>query len=345
VRYNVFVNDVPLFGAEGKPVLGLRQTIEESVELTHGRNKIEVSALNKLGIETLRDHRVVEYIKQTDGDLYYLGFGVSKYADPSLTLKYASKDALDLEAMLKRAKGKFNHVYTRVFADETATLDAVSKAKKFLEPAGVDDTVVLFVAGHGVYDDGDTPNYYYLTHDADLSRLDKTAARFELIEDLLQNIKPRNKLFLIDTCHSGELSPSDEAARLTGGNYRPLTARGIRKKNDAQSNEAVVEKAFFDHDRYIYNNLFRRSGAIVLSSSRGAEWSFESDDIQNGIFTEEILKALGSNFADTNKDKSVSTEELRDYVIRTVADKTDGRQHPTVDRDNLENTFSLPLIK
>ncbi len=344
VRYNVFVNDVPIFGVDGKPVSGTNATILESVELSSGRNKIEVSALNKLGIESLRDHRIVEHSNKFLGDLYFLGFGVSKHADSNLNLKYASKDALDLESVFKKAASGFKKVYTRVFSDEAVTVNAFKDAKNFLSAAGVHDTVVLFVAGHGIYDMKANPDYYFLTHNADLNRLEETAARFELIEDLLQNIKPRNKLFLLDTCHSGELDPGEELANSTLADKLRLVGRGIRKKHLGENNRTNIETALFDHDRYIYNDLFRRSGAIVLSSSRGAELSYESDEIQNGMFTSEVIRALSSSLADKNKDKSISTEELRDYVIREVAEKTNGLQNPTVDRDNLENAFVLPIV-
>jgi WD40 repeat protein len=290
LRYNVFVNDVPLFGADGKAVSGHSERITETVELTYGRNKIEISALNKLGIESLRDHRIVEYSQKVSGDLYYLGFGVSKYADEKLNLKYVSKDALDLETILKRTKGVFNEVHTRVFSDADVTRDAFHQARMFLAGAGVDDTVVLFVAGHGVYDAGEA------------------VASLSLAKD------------------------------------HKLIGRGIQRKHLSDSKRNAIKKAFFDQNRYIYNDLFRRSGAIVLSSSQGAEWSYESDAIENGVFTEEVIRALTSKSADENRDRLVSTEELRDYVTRAVAEKTAGLQHPVVDRDNLENVFALPVV-
>jgi hypothetical protein len=83
----------------------------------------------------------------------------------------------------------------------------------------------------------------------------------------------------------------------------------------------------------------------VLSSSRGSERSFESAAIQNGAFTEELLRALTTNVADTNKNGRVSTDELRQYVMAAVPRATDGFQHPVVDRDNLDLRFELPLVK
>lgn len=74
----------------------------------------------------------------------------------------------------------------------------------------------------------------------------------------------------------------------------------------------------------IYNDLQRRSEAIVFSSCKGGEMSCESDEHQHGFFTEAIIRSLTSPGADTDADKVVSTDELRDYVSRTVSGWTDG---------------------
>src|SRR5881296_3763418 len=50
----------------------------------------------------------------------------------------------------------------------------------------------------------------------------------------------------------------------------------------------------YDRDRYIYNDLTRRTGALVFSAAHAGELSFESPKIQNGVFTWEIVDALVS---------------------------------------------------
>ena len=51
-RYNVYVNDVPLFGAWGKPVSGQAVSIDEKIVLTTGLNKVEVSCVNARATST-----------------------------------------------------------------------------------------------------------------------------------------------------------------------------------------------------------------------------------------------------------------------------------------------------
>ncbi len=340
--YNIFVNDVPLYGSNGKPTSGKGQYIRAKIELTSGINKIEASALNSVGVESMRVGQHVSFQPKVQSNLYYLGFGVSDYDDPALELKYAAKDAKDLEKVFQSARG-FNHVHTRTYLDGAVTVDTIFEAKQFLSKAKVDDVVVLFVAGHGLYGGNDSSDYYFLTHDTDLNRLSETAANFEAIENLLQGIPPRRKLFLLDTCQSGELDNEMKPAFLTNAAQRGLQARGIRKKKRTGL-YGDYRRLETDRNRYIYNDLFRRSGAIVLSSSRGSEWSFERDEFENGVFTEIVLRALTSRGADTDRDGLISTDELRAYVIRRVPEVTSGLQHPVVDRDNLYTSFSFPKM-
>ena len=344
VSYNIYANDVPLYGSRGRPLTGRSHTIDERIELTSGRNKIEVSALNRAGVESLRDGRIVSYAPTVQGDLYYLGFGVSAYKDPALTLKYAAKDATDLDAVLRSATG-FRHVYTRTYVDSQVTVNAIRQAKDFLKSAGVDDTVLLFVAGHGLYGGKSAATYYYVTFDTDIDHIEETAADFDSFENLLQVIAPRRKLFLMDTCQSGESGSDALAAGIEDTDSRQLRSRGIRLKDGKlRVPVSAISGLGGDRSRFIYNDLFRRSGAIVLSSSRGSEASYERDDLRNGVFTATVLRALTSSDGDVNRDRRISTDELREYVMHRVPQISAGMQHPVVDRDNLYMLFSLPVM-
>jgi MYXO-CTERM domain-containing protein len=341
MSYNVFANDVPLLGMRGSPVGGASRLSHKLV--LSGPTKIEVSVTNRAGVESLRDVRHVVAPPPPRGDLYLLAFGVSRYKKPAYRLRYAHKDAADLGAVLERATGerRFGRVHVKGLYDDQVTVDAIRASKQFFAQAGPHDTVVLFVAGHGIHDRNAAADYYFITHESDAKRLRDTAAPFELIEDLLQGIQPRRKLFLLDTCESGDEDDAAPAAE-AGAATRGLVARGVRALTlDAG---AKPRPYLADRERFIYNDLVRRSGAVVVSSSRGSELSYERDDIQNGVFTEELLKALTSSVADKNGDGALSSDELRRHLASAVAAQTSGRQNPVVDRDNLAATITLPLV-
>jgi hypothetical protein len=347
-HYQVYVNDVPLLGAVGRPIRGHVQRVKERIELIEGSNRIELAARSVNGIESLRDFRTVHYRRSAKRDLYFLAFGVSHYRDGRLNLAFAHKDALDLGAVVARSKGRhFADVHIHVHVNDQVTVQAIAGAKRLLHGAKVDDTVVLFLAGHGMHTKGARADYFFLTHEANPNDLRKSAASFDLVEGLLGDIAPRRKLLLVDTCESGEREETSEATLSALAVRRGLsprtpggTGRGIR----IVSQKSRRRPYLLNRERYIYNDLARRTGAIVFSSSRGNEFSYEREDWQNGAFTAEIKLGLTTRAADLDGDGRVTTEELRKYVSAAVARRTGELQHPTIDRDNLETRIELPVV-
>mgnify|MGYP006287805395 CR=1 FL=1 len=351
--YNIYINDVPLFGAYGKKLRGSTRKLSETVELSSGENKIEVSCMNNTGTESFRAVTYAEYDNRVEKNLYFIGFGVSEYQDSALNLRYADKDVQDLASTFSRAGNQFTDVIIKTYTNEQVTRRNVQGVKNILQKASVDDTVVLFISGHGVHDHDEYATYYFLSHEADLDNLSQTAIDFEQLEDLLQGIPPRNKLFLMDTCGSGELEPEDirHVAMIdkdSKGVWSRLPAfeRGVAVQTQRDQAAGTGARTYLqDKDRYIYNDLLRRSGAIVFSSCRGDEVSYESREYENGLFTEYIIRALIGE-GDEDGNGVVSTEELRQFVENGVSAETEGDpllyaipQHPTVDRDNIYVEF------
>lgn len=297
--YNIFINDVPLFGSYGRKITGKKAEIKETVELLSGENKIEASCMNSKGIESYRALTHTAYDKKTKGDLYFLAFGVSTYKNPDLNLKYAHKDVQDLEKMFMKMKGGYGNVYNKTYTDKAVTVKNIQNAKSFLNKAKIDDTFILFISGHGLHDTDTEATYYYLTYDTDIRNLKKTAANFELIEDILQGITPRKKLFLMDTCESGEVDEDSQE-----GYYMMADSKGLKARTPGKGitiRKGKKRAYLFDRERYIYNDLVRRSGAIVFSSCKGGEFSYESSKYENGLFTEELLNGIDNAKADRTK--------------------------------------------
>jgi hypothetical protein len=338
--YNVWANGVPTHPA-GKVVTGKTARITERVELIAGSNKLEVGATGKSGAEALRPYRSVTYEGAT-GELYYIGFGVSRYRDSRYDLAYAHKDALDLGDVFRKASG-FARVHVATFVDGEATVANVKKARRLVAAAKPDDTVVVFVAGHGVHARDKAADFYYATHELDVDDLPRTAAPFELIEEVLQGTGARRKVLLIDTCESGELDPGEEKATVARAGGRGLRSRALVRVKAAAT---PARRAYLrDRDRFIYHDSQLRSGAVVVSSSRGSEVSYELSAVANGVFTEELLRALTATAeADADGDGMLTLQELARFVGRAVPERTHNLQHPAVDRDNPDMTTVFPLV-
>ncbi len=323
--YQIYANGVPLLPGRGMPISGKRLEIKEKIELVDGRNLIEVSASDSRGIESLKDRRIVQNDGRSPTDLYFLGFGVSSYEKSAKNLKYADKDVVDLkDALEQRVEKTYRNLLSKTFINKQVTVDAIKEAKRFLENAGVNDMVIVFVAGHGTHVFGDTAEYYYLTYNADQNKLQETAASFSIIEDLLRDIAPRRKLLLIDTCESGE--------------WEAKPPQYMRREDIA-----LLRSLSRNRQRYVFNDLLRRTGAIVFSSSRANEFSYESKEWKNGAFTSALLRALADATVDKNEDAIVTIKEIANWVTNEVASITADLQHPTVDRDNLDMDFGFRL--
>lgn len=344
--YQVYANGVGLFGLTGKPAAGNKGVFEETVELTGGDNRIEVSCMNGGGGESIRALTLHHVDSKNKPDIYYLGFGVSTYRDKRLNLDYAHKDALDLGKLFERLTSKGYRVHTQVHTDADVTREGIAQAKDFVAGAKPDDLFVLFIAGHGIHARDKDSTYYFVTHDTDPANPSARAADFELIEDLLVGIAPRQKLFLMDTCQSGE-DDADSVAAVP----EAFASRGLKQRNvrglvlaGAEGPKRPAARSFlYRRDRFIDNDLRRRSGAVVLSSSRGNESSFESDSKQHGLFTLAVLKALDGRTADRDRNRRVSSRELELFVSKEVALMTGGAQNPTIDRDNSHIDLQIPL--
>lgn len=385
-RVQLHANDVPLLGALGRTVSGQEATIRERVELVAGANKLELTCTDAAGADSYREQLSLRWEGEVEPDLYYLGLGVSAYQDPTITpLAYAAKDAADLGAAFQAMEGRrFRKVHARVLADAAVTRAAIVEAKKLLDGARVDDTFVLFIAGHGVQvvpgglpgglpQQGapkgkgkdarraapaptpasaapgaptPVPIYYFVTADAKLRDIPGTAVDFDSVEQLLQGIAPRNKLFLMDTCESGEADGvAPRLASVPGGRGLRMRALGAESRRGLSRLPSQGGRVPLDRDRYINNDLSRRSGAVVFSASAASEASLESDEWKQGAFTSRLLAALQDPKADANHDRILSSLELRRYVSAEVARLTGDLQHPTVDRDNLAARIALPAAR
>lgn len=124
-------------------------------------------------------------------------------------------------------------------------------------------------------------------------------------------------------------------------------AHGVTVTADASDGQAAVasvprlsnDMLKFQQDWFA--DLRRGTGAAVISSSSGNEYSLEGEQWGNGVFTYALLNGLKNRAADSNKDQIITVSELQAYVIDQVRKLTDGGQNPTVRRENLESDFAV----
>jgi WD40 repeat protein len=360
-RLNVFLNDVPVYGSAGLPLPSKQlQTHEQDLQvpLVPGRNKIQVSVLNQHGVESLKQTAyTTSTALRAPPEVYIVGIGVSEYKDKAYNLRYAAKDAADLITAykaLEQRKDAPAKVHVLDLANQKATRSEIVKAKEWLKQSKINDLVVVFAAGHGMTDE--KSDYFFGTHDIDPKNPATKGLPYQEFENLLDGIPALQKVLLLDTCFSGEIE-KDQAIVVakadTGGSgavkMRAFkAARGVTVVADDPAATTVGDSGVtgphlssdmlrFQQDWFA--DLRRGTGAAVISSSSGNEYSLEGEQWKNGVFTYALLNGLKNRGADSNKDQAVTVSELQAYVIEQVRTLTQGGQNPTVRRENLENDF------
>jgi uncharacterized caspase-like protein len=86
--------------------------------------------------------------------------------------------------------------------DQEPTRENIENAMLLLRKAKPEDTVALFLAGHGAHDG---PNYVFLPQDTAAREghfLPASVVRWHVFQDALQTARGRRLMF-VDTCHSG----------------------------------------------------------------------------------------------------------------------------------------------
>jgi hypothetical protein len=353
-RLKVYVNNVPVNGRDGESLRDQNtQALERTipVKLAAGRNKIQVSVLNSAGAESLYANAEVNCAaKRPKPALYAVALGVSDYSNPEWNLKYAAKDAKDVVERIKaKSSASYSEVKELLLTDKQVTKESLGQIRDFLKDATIDDTVLMFVAGHGLLDS--KYDYYFGTTDIDFNNPAEKGIAFEEFDDLLAGLPSLKKSLLIDTCHAGELDEEEKtllasaggtAAPLPAGNGIAMRSIGTRGMNVKAIEGARGASEWYDRLQGLFVDLRRGSGSTILSSSAGAEYALESSEQQNGLFTYAVLEALdGTKDADTNKDGSVQMSELGEYVKKRVSELTNNKQTPNTRRVNLEGDFTL----
>jgi uncharacterized caspase-like protein len=359
-RFNVFVNDIPIYGTAGVPLPNTGvQSHEQDIQvpLVPGRNKIQVSVLNQQGVESLKQTvYTTSTAEAAPPDVYVVAIGVSEYKNKAYNLRYAAKDANDLltayKAIEQRPESK-SKVHVLDLTNQKATRPEILKAKDWLKQSKISDLVVVFAAGHGMTDE--QSNYYFGTHDIDPNHPATNGLPYEEFENLLDGIPALQKVLLLDTCFSGEIE-KDQAVTVaqaeTGGSgtvkMRSFkAARGVTvvadtsEPNSGTTNTPRLSTEMVKFQQDWFADLRRGTGAAVISSSSGNEYSLEGEQWKNGVFTYALLNGLKNRGADANKDQTITVSELQTYVIDQVRKLTEGGQNPTVRRENLEYDFAV----
>jgi hypothetical protein len=230
----------------------------------------------------------------TGGRRLALVVATGTYGDPTLAkLRAPGQDASDLASVLEDAAVGGFEVETVLDAPAESLRRRVAQ---FCTQIGPHDLALVYLSCHGVLDD--RGRLYYATADTDRTLLSATAVPSAWLNEQLEDCRSRRQILVLDCCHSGAF------------------AKGAKGEG---------ELALRDR--------FEGRGRVVLTGSRGTEYSFEHDDVVgdsvSSVFTSALVEGLRSGEADRDGDGLVTIGELYDYAYEAVRTK-EARQTPTL---------------
>ncbi len=216
------------------------------------------------------------------------------YADPTLAkLRAPGRDATDLAAVLEDAAVGGFEVEMVLDAPAESMRRRIAQ---FCGQTGPNDLALVYLSCHGVLDD--RGRLYYATGDTDRGLLSATGVSAAWLNEQLEDCRCRRQILVLDCCHSGAF------------------AKGAKGESDL----ALRER-------------FEGRGRIVLTGSRGTEYSFEHEgvvgDSVSSVFTSALVEGLRSGEADRDGDGMITVSELYDYAYEAVRAK-EARQTPTL---------------
>lgn len=185
---------------------GRRHLLE--VPLANGENRIVLTAINAVGRTeqsiVLKHSGRGEFASR--GTLYIVSIGVDKYPYLGQNLDFAGADARAIaKALMTHTAPLFAGVKSLVLADGGdfgPTSDNIGRAFKLLGEARPEDTIILFLAGHGVNDGAD---YLFLPGDARREKdrwVAGSVVSWRTLQSVIETAQGR-RIMLVDTCRAG----------------------------------------------------------------------------------------------------------------------------------------------
>jgi hypothetical protein len=340
---SVSVNGVPRLVPMKAPKDAASVSVKTYVKLLPGRNKISVTAINSEGVSSLPDEAEVTYTGAIERpDLYLVAVAINQYQDQSLNLRYAVKDARDIIRYMANDK-RYRKVFVDSLFNTKVTLANVQNLKSSLKKARPQDMVIVFFAGHGVLDQNF--DFRFGTWGLDVANPAATAVLYDDIENLLAGIRARNKLLLVDACHSGEvdkdeiLQTTEKLIRERNGGERTVVTQSFGKVHHNVFESGLVDRSGFELMQELFMASSSKTGAQVVVATAGDSYAIESADWQNGFFTYALLNGLKSGVADTNQDRKITVDEMVAYLRGEVKQMSQGKQVPRFREENPDNYF------
>lgn len=240
----------------------------------------------------------------TKGERFFVGFGVQKFKDSSITPLSAC--VADVKTMCELAT-KYLGVpeeYAAAITDTEVTLDTVRKTfcdvlPKITKPG---DTIFVYWSGHGgrisaIRGDDTTGSFvhFLVPYDGDTNNPRETMLMEGPFGHWTQKLDGRNLIFILDACHSKGMTnaksiPSGGKSSTNGFSLTNSILGTNTKTMDAiNESDAPFTFAFKPLSR---SKALGQNGLTVIASSASEELSFERREGNLSVMTYFLVDAI-----------------------------------------------------
>jgi hypothetical protein len=217
-----------------------------------------------------------------------LVIGVSSYPLPIPSLPGVANDAQAMADILGSPQGQFRPSGVEVLTDASANAGAIrDRLAVALKNAARDDTVFVYIAGHGEVHNG---VYYFVAHDTVPARLAETGVPLTELRDLFDGSPSRRIFVWLDFCHSGGII--DRSA-----------SGSVDEENE------IIERTL---------KVAKGAGKLIVAACTAEQTAKEPrhGTVRHGFFTLALIDGLRGKAA--NADGEVTASSLYEYVVKRV---------------------------
>lgn len=216
--------------------------------------------------------------------------GIGNFQYPGINpLKYTAKDAKDFAALLVNPDfGRFKPANVTLLANAEATTNRIrSEIERLSEVAKPEDLVVIYISTHGSPRElAKLDINYLITYDTKPDRLYSTSLpMIELMESASKLIDAQRVVVFLDTCFSG-------AATLSGIFANEAAAPAPAGSGAAGDGARAIGFSGSGVSTQMLSHGGKGAGRVIITASRPNESSWESRELQNGIFTYYLIQSI-----------------------------------------------------
>lgn len=298
VKSNADIHHFSVNGFEIPIIQDSTENFSYDVKLAYGDNTLEIRAVDVYENEQTHSIKVQRYIKYkgvTDhfdkgrkGTDYALFICTDKYKDNGWDdLDNPIKDGRSIERRLKDIYG-----FETEFMENPSKSEIYYKIREYNKKVFADDDqLLIFIAGHGSYDEIFEEGYVVATNSLADDEIKESYISYSNLKNLINNIPCDHTFVGLDVCFGGTFDKNiaSNSSKSNRGYALPNSNIWAKSRPTDFSGNGEV---FDDRIEFIDKRMKKKSRLFI--SSGGKEYVPDSDGSGHSPFCSHLLEALDS---------------------------------------------------